>query len=207
MFIGLRIDAPIIYDNRMRYERWLGICALGVALLSKAAGGGASLPQIDACSLLLPAEISTAIGLPVENGTRKDDGLVRDGSYSSTCVWKVIPARLHPDDPTAPLGGSSFVILNAMQWPPGSGLAKKFLEAFRKAAVDGDIPHTPLPRTFGDEALWWGDGLAVRQGDVSFGISVFIPGSSPKLAEEFEERLAPQILRRLEERELRTRGS
>jgi hypothetical protein len=67
---------------------------------------------------------------------------------------------------------------NAFCWPAGKDLAKKFLESFYEAAKRGDIPHTPGPRKLGDDALWWGDGMAVRQGDVSFGVSVFVAGVS-----------------------------
>ena len=151
---------------------------------------------IDACSLLQPSEISAAIGLPVATGTRRDEGLVPQGAYSSACVWPVT-------DATAP--GKSFVIVNAMRWPTGSGLADTFLDAFRKAAASGEIPSQPVPRELGDAALWWGDGLAIRRGDVSVGISVFVPSlktaSDDKRAGHFEERLAVHVLRRLDARD------
>jgi hypothetical protein len=182
-------------------------CALAAMLLMATASGGepaagtSSGRQIDACSLLLPGEISRVIGLPVNAGARKDAGLEPSTAYSSTCLWKIKLQHPPPADPTAPLGGQSFVILHAMQWPAGSGLARTFLEDFRKAAAVGDIPKQPVPRKFGDEALWWGDGLAVRKGDVSFGLSVFSPALKPKSAGYFEEQLAPAILRRLTLRE------
>ena len=161
---------------------------------------GTSEVHIDACALLLPSEISQVIGLTVGTGLRKDAGLEPNSSYSSACLWIIKLEEAAPADPTAPLGGKSFVILNAMQWPIGSGLARTFLEAFREAAINGEIPGTPIPREFGDEALWWGDGLAVRRRDVSFGISVYIPTLITKQAGVFEEQLAPYILRRLDER-------
>lgn len=85
-----------------------------------------------------------------------------------------------------------------MRWPEGSGLARKFLEAFHEAATTGEIPSEPTVREFGDAALWWGDGPAVRKDDVSFGISVVLPGDMPDYSGELEARLAPEILRRLE---------
>ena len=97
--------------------------------------------------------------------------------------------------------------MNAMQWPVGSGLADTFLDAFRKAAASGEIPSQPVPRDFGDAALWWGDGLALRVGDVSVGISVFVP--SLKLqppgdrAGYYEERLAAHVLKHIEQRPAR----
>jgi hypothetical protein len=181
------------------------LCTLGIAALAATANGLEAQPaqapalQINACALLLPAEITQVIGLPVEPGVRHDDGLVSNRSYSSSCIWEVRTPTPAPADPDKPLGGKSFVILNAMQWPSGSGLAHTFLDSFRKAAMDGTIPGKPSPRNFGDEALWWGDGLAVCKGDFSFGISVFLPSSGGKLPKgALEERLAPLILRRLE---------
>src|SRR5690606_41909354 len=94
----------------------------------------------------------------------------------------------------------SFVMLNAMQWPVGKGLAGRFLQEFRDAAAHGELPSSPLPRDIGDEALWWGDGLAVRKADVSFGLSVFIPhlkSAAKRPPGMFEEQLAPYILKRL----------
>jgi hypothetical protein len=166
-------------------------------LLGAGAHGKGELTQIDACALLTAAEVSRVIGQPVDDGERRDEGHQPDGSYSSSCVWTVQRDESIPENPAAPLGGRSFVILNAMQWPAGSGLARTFLEAFHAAAEKGDIPSQPAPRDFGDEALWWGDGLAVRTSDVSFGVSVFVPERKAKPPGFFEERLAPFILRRV----------
>lgn len=179
------------------------VCAVASVVLAtevsaaEAAPASAASLHIDACALLLPSEISQVIGLPVDAGARNDAGMESTGAYSSACVWTIQREEAPSPDPTAPLNGKSFVILNAMQWPPGSDLARTFLEAFRKAAAHGDIPNQPSPRSIGDEALWWGDGLAVRTGDVSFGISVFLPGRVATRPGAFEERLVPHILRRL----------
>jgi len=134
-------------------------CLLGSFILSAAAcGGDAPLTctkdlHIDACALLLPSEISAVIDLPVDAGRREDLGIEPNGSYSSACVW-LIKLDKRVADPAAPLNGQSFVILNAMQWPAGSDLARTFLDAFRSAATKGEIPGKPSPREFGDEALW-----------------------------------------------------
>ncbi len=176
------------------------LCTPGVGARAHGQDEPAAL-QIDACSLLLPVEITHVIGLPVDPGVRHDFGLVTNRSYSSSCIWEVRTPTLAPADADKPLGGKSFVILSAMQWPPGSGLARSFLESFRSASADGTIAGKPSPRKFGDEALWWGDGLAVRKGDFSFGISVFLPGASAAPPRgTLEERLAPLILQRLEPR-------
>ncbi len=173
----------------------------GHALAATAPSTAPRATQIDACSLLSSAEISKVIGLPVDSGRRQDSGFESNSSYSSTCIWVVQPDKPMTPNPAAPLGGKSFVILNAMQWPAGSGLARTFLDAFHEAAANGEIGMKPAPRKFGDEALWWGDGLAVRKGDVSFGVSVFIPGSKPKRPALFEEQLAPHILGQLDKRD------
>jgi hypothetical protein len=179
----------------------LAVCVL--ALLAAVAPSHAEEParaaeKIDACTLLLEPEIERVIGAKVDSGERRDEGPSSDGSYSSTCVWKIRTSNPAPADSAAPLGGASFVILNAVRWPAGSGLARGFLEGFRAAAARGDILHTPIPKSLGDEALWWGDGLAVREHDVSFGISVFSQALKPKYRGFFEERLAPRILGRID---------
>jgi hypothetical protein len=170
-------------------------------LLAPAFGHAKAAPlEIDACSLLTAAEISSAIGLPVDAGRRQDDGLQADGQYSSSCIWMIEPGK--KPDQSAPMGGRRFVILNAQQWPAGRNLAGKFLQAFRDSADQGVIASKPSPRKYGDEALWWGDGLAVRRGDVSFGVSVFLPapaGSKAARTSALEEKLAPHILRRVEQ--------
>jgi len=153
--------------------------------------------SIDACSLLTSAEIERVIGAPISKGVKRDHGLQMDGSYSSTCVWTINSGTPAQDDPRAPLRGRHFVILNAIQWPHGKDMARTFLEAFRTAAKNGEITAAPSPRQFGDEALWWGDGLAVRKGDVSFGLSVFQPNEKARKPGHFEEQLAPNVLQKL----------
>ena len=168
-----------------------------MTLAMGAAAYAAQTPlQINACELLTSAEISAAVGLPVDNGRRQDDGMSRDGQYSSTCMWTIEPGKT--PDQTAPGRGRRFVILNAQRWPAGRGMAKKFLEAFHESADQGVIANKPVARKFGDEALWWGDGLAVRRGDVSFGLSVFMPKRDQPRTSVLEEKLAPLVLRRLD---------
>lgn len=176
--------------------------ALAITMLSgvslSVAHAAQSALEINACELLTPAEITAAIGLPVDRGRRQDEGLSRDGQYSSSCIWMIEPGKA--PDASAPARGRRFVILNAMQWPPGRDMAKKFLQAFHDSAEKGIIATKPAPRQFGDEALWWGDGLAVRRGDVSFGISVFMPKRNQARSSVMEEKLAPHVLRRLDEK-------
>jgi hypothetical protein len=170
---------------------------VAVALAASSAALSAETPlEINACELLTSAEISAAVGLPVDNGRRQDEGMSRDGQYSSTCMWTIEPGKT--PDQTAPGRGRRFVILNAQRWPAGRDMAKKFLQAFHESADKGVIANKPVPRKFGDEALWWGDGLAVRRGDVSFGLSVFMPKRDEARSSALEEKLAPLVVRRLD---------
>ena len=161
--------------------------ALFASIISDA--HGASDLEINACELLTVNEISTVIGMPVVDGRRQDEGIEPDGQYSSSCIWMIAPGK----------GGRRFVILNVQRWPAGRDLSKKFLQAFRDSADQGVIASRPTPRNFGDEALWWGDGLAVRRGDISFGLSVFIPNPNAPRTSTMEEKLAPYVLKRVSE--------
>lgn len=193
----------------MAYEKARSLCTWALFLFAAQAdcadgpevASTARAATVNACSLLSPPQISRAVGLPVDAGVRRDEGYQENGSYSSACVWTIRRNGATPANPAAPLGGKSFVILNVIQWPAGSGLARTYLEDFRAASASGVIAGKPIPRSFGDEALWWGDGLAVRRRDVSFGVSVFTPGMAARRLGEREEQLAPYILRQLDERD------
>lgn len=166
---------------------------LATIALSLASAAVATPPAIDACSLLRVADIERVIGVPVEAGQRRDAGLENNGAWSSSCLWMV---QAPAGEPEAGAAGArrGFVILNAMQWPVGSGRAREFLDAFREAAEQGVLPRAPVARHFGDEALWWGDGLAVRRQDVSFGLSVHLPRAPQQVPGGLEARLAPLVL-------------
>jgi hypothetical protein len=188
-----------------RAVKWLMTCALFCAASSSAALAADAAPTIDACSLLNETDIQKALGVEVEKGSKRDSGREPNGAYSSACVWMFKGENDQPIDRSKPLGGRSFVILNAQRWPKGSDGPRTFLEAFREANESGVIEGKPSPRQFGDEALWWGDGLAVRRRDVSFGVSVFTPRDPAARAHgqpgEREGRLAQAILARLTSRD------
>ena len=177
---------------------------LAVALCFTATAHAADAPKnapINACALLSDAEVSAAVGSKVTAGERKDAGdvsgdIAGKGTYSSTCFWRFVTDGPAANDPNKPMGGAAFAILNAMQWPAGSGEAKKFLESFYDAAKNGVIDQTPVALKIADDAIWWGDGVAVRKGDRSFGISVHIPDQRPK-QRAMEEALAKKIAPRL----------
>jgi hypothetical protein len=158
---------------------------------------------INACALLTDDEVSATVGAKVTPGQRRDDGEVGGkgdyapaGTYSSTCFW-TFHVDGGVDDPNLPMGGRRFAILNAMVWPAGGGDAAKFLQSFRDAFKEELIPSDPVAVDVGDEGLWWGDGVAARKGDRSFGISVFLQNGDKASQRQMEEALARKIAGRL----------
>lgn len=159
---------------------------------------------INACALLKDDEIAAVVGADVSPGQRRDDGEVGGkgdyapmGTYSSTCFWQFHADAANEEDPNLPMGGRRFAILNAMVWPAGGGDAARFLQSFRDAFKHEIIPSDPVPVDIGDEGLWWGDGVAVRKGDRSFGISVFLQNGDKPAQRKMEETLARKIAERL----------
>lgn len=160
------------------------------------AASGPEPASINACALLTSSEVSALLGMPVMDGVRHDDGLTSVGAYSSTCIWKVRNARLQAHDPNASLGGADFAILNAFSWL-SPGAASGFLQSFRRAADNREIPMQPVELHMGDESLWWGDGVAVRRGAESFGVSVVVNSADRTQRRVWEEALARKILARM----------
>lgn len=168
-----------------------------VPLLPVKVVAASTAPQpINACTLLMASELSTLLGMPVEAGERHDAGRTPRAAYSSTCVWKVRNSRLLLDDPNASLGGADFAIVNVFSWPSVDG-AKTFLQSFRSAAENHLIPMRPVALQIGDESLWWGDGVAVRKGAVSFGVSVVLNSADRDQRRVWEESLAKRIVTRI----------
>lgn len=176
--------------------RILSLPAL-LALAATSAQAQTAPTAIDPCALLTTAEVSAAMGLPVEPGRPTSNGVTKDGSFSTTCLWQVaLPAGVAPD-PTRSLGGRSFAILNVQNWADGPQGAKKFLDGFRAAFANQAISSQPVSVEVGaDEAIWWGDGVAARKGGVSIGISAATAGQHEGRQARAES-LAKLILRRL----------
>ena len=174
----------------------LGLLVLGCAVPSRGSADRPAPPAVDACALLTTRDVSSLLGMPVTDGVRHDDGLTSVGAYSSTCIWKVRDARLGAHDPNASLGGADFAILNAFSWPSRSAAAS-FLQSFRRAADNHEIPMQPVGLPIGDEALWWGDGVAVRRGTASFGVAVVVRSADRAQRRVWEEALAKKILTRM----------
>lgn len=158
---------------------------------------------INACTLLTDDEVSAAVGAKVTPAERRDDGYVGgqgkyapEGTYSSTCFWQFHADASGKDDPMLPMGGKRFAILNAMVWPTDKD-ASSFLQSFRDAFKEEIIPSDPVAIDIGEEGLWWGDGTAVRKGNRSFGMSVFLQNGDKASQRKMEETLARKIEKRL----------
>ena len=166
---------------------------------AEAASGAHKATPINACSLLTSDEVSEVLGVKLDAGARRDDGWVDNktvhGAYSSTCFWRATADR-NMADPNLSMGGASYAILNVFSWPPGSQEAGTFLQNFRDAAESNLIPSKPVPLKIADEALWWGDGVAVKSGTVAFGISVHLVGGRPK-ERQMEETLGAKLAGRI----------
>src|SRR5687767_8833282 len=70
---------------------------------------------VDACALLSDAEVASTLKLEVNPADRRDDGKLDnkpgyEGSYSSTCVWRV-QADKDKDSVDLPMAGMRFAIL------------------------------------------------------------------------------------------------
>lgn len=164
------------------------LCA-AVGFAFGASASAAPSEAINACSFLEDEEVSAVLQMKVMPGVRDDSGEVTSGdeagAYTSTCLWRIAAEK-----------GPSYVILNVMQWPAGSGGGKRFLQNFRDAAKTGEIGGEPVPVKIAEEGLWWGDGVAASKGDRGFGISVHLVGGRDK-ERGLEEALARKIAGRL----------
>jgi hypothetical protein len=157
------------------------------------------MPKVAACTLLDSAEVASIVGVKANVGVPSDTGTINDGAYSATCVWRLSTAANGAIDPDAPLRNANFAMLNVISWPAGSTGAKDYLESFRHAAQERIIPGDPVAlKGIGDEALWWGDGVAVRHGNISYGISVRMVNGSATNAQAMAEALAKKIVGRLD---------
>ena len=151
------------------------VLTAALAALAFAAPARAQEPSmaIDPCRLLSVEEVSAVMGEKVQDGQLLDNGFTRDGAYSTTCLWTGSLPEGVAEDAAKPLGGRPFAMLNVMNWLGGPDFARKFLTDFEEACEAHEIPTPPVAVDVGaDEALWWGDGVAAREGGVSIGVSV-----------------------------------
>ena len=179
------------------------VLAAFAALAISAGAYAADTPKVaelNACSLIAPADVAAVTGGTIAKSERNDSGETNEGGgYSSTCIWKIdglpkVPAA--KEGAPEPFGGAPFAMLNTIVWPAGSGRAKNYVNDFRDAAKQDLIDATPVPVKAGDDALFWGDGVAVAKGDISFGVSVHV-GTDKKAEQVMEEALAKKIVPKL----------
>lgn len=154
----------------------------------------ARTPQTNACAFLTAKRLTDVLQMKVDPGHRHDSGRLNGGifkgAYSSSCIWRVSTDR-NAHNPNLPLGGASFAILVVIAWPPDTAGPAHFLQSFRDAAQAHIIATAPLTLHIGDEALWWGDGVAARRGKFAFGISVHLRKRARQ--RQMEETLAKYI--------------
>ncbi len=130
----------------------LSLAGAAVALPSHAAGVA---PDIPACALLASDEVAAAFGEVVAETERPPVGGAAGQGRMTTCFW--MPADGGP---------GATVSLLVWSWPERHPAADGFLEAFRLAEHPDRLP--PVAVAVGEEALWDGDRLHVRQGSVGF---------------------------------------
>jgi hypothetical protein len=187
---------------RLLQTRWL---ALLVSLVGGIYSASAATPlkshqrsptPIDACTFLQTGALKKSLGQRVLPGTRTDDGFTVEGAYSSTCYWQ-IDHSTHSPARSRLSPASKLVLLNVMHWPTAAATTH-FLQSFRDASADHTIDHQIVPiNGLGDEALWWGDGVAMRIGQLSFGVSTLHVARSEaerrRVAESLARLIAAQI--------------
>ena len=194
--------ALFAYDDARSATRAAAVTTTASAGSGKHMAAADGTP-INACALLSGEEVAAAVGAKVIPGERRDEGDVvaqgqdaPPGTYSSTCFWRFSADDAREDNPTLPMGGKRFAILNAMIWPKPEDAAT-FLQSFHDAFKNDIIPNDPVEIKLGDEGLWWGDGTAVRKGNISIGMSVFLQNGDKASQRKMEEALARKVIPRL----------
>lgn len=125
-------------------------------------------PAIPACPLLTVAEVSATLGVAVEAAEQPPSGGGEGEGRMTTCLWTPSGGRL-----------GATLSLVVWTWPPGNGRALGYLAALREAAAD--FPDRPPFETvaIGDDAVWDGDRLHVRQGEVTYTLATSLNALDP----------------------------
>jgi hypothetical protein len=129
---------------------WAATLFLGFATLRSAAAA-----DIDACTLLTPAQVGAAVGVAVGDGTHVTASFVR------TCTWNVTGSS---DVKTVTL-----LMQTAATYDGGKQMAAQIVASVKGSAV--------TPARVGDDAYFFvtGDqsGLLVKKGANSFKVTVY----------------------------------
>ena len=169
-----------------RSARTLAALALCAGLAPPAAIAAVA-PTVPACPLLAVEEVSATLGIAVEAAEQPPSGGQEGQGRMTTCLWTPSGGRL---------GATLSLVVWA--WPPGDVHAMGTLAAIRGAAAD--FPDRPPPETvaIGDDAVWDGDRIHVRAGQVTYTLATSLnaldatPDAKAKL-----EALAELVARRL----------
>ncbi len=146
--------------------------------LCAAAMPSAARADTDACTLLTPAQVGAAVGVPVGAGTHVTSTFVR------TCTW-------------TPSGSSNVTAVTlylqtAAAYDGGKNMAMQMAAAAKGGAVK--------PASVGEDSYYFiaGDqvGLLVKKGSISFKVSIYAKVPVAK-KEAMELTLAKEVLARL----------
>ncbi len=144
--------------------------------------------EIAACPLITDAEFQKALGTAMGDGKEREPVGGGDNEGRMTgCVWD--------SSPDAP--GGTIATLLVWSWPSGSGGPTNYLESFRQAAKESKDLQTPEPVSLGDEALWDGNTLHARTGDISFSVTVSAKGLDDTQRKTDSQALAENVLSKL----------
>jgi len=153
------------------------LCAASFCLIA-ATMPSAARADTDACTILTPAQIGAAVGVPVSDGKHVTP------TYVKTCTWNGS-------------GGSkvkavTLYLQTAAAYDGGKRMAGQMVAASKGAAVK--------PASVGDDGYYFvaGDqvGLLVKKGDISFKVTVYATLPVEK-KEAMELTLAKEALAKL----------
>jgi hypothetical protein len=148
-------------------SRVIAVFIVGVAIAQSA-----SAPPDDACSLLTPAQVSAAVGVPVGAGTYVMP------TFRKTCTW------------SATTNGGGTITLNLQSLDQFQSEKKSASYGQPVSAADG----------IGDEAYYSGTAnlvsLIVKKGNVAFKVAVYAHMPIEK-RQAAERSLALQVISRL----------
>lgn len=161
----------------MRTFRPGALCAASLSLLA-AATPLAAQADTDACTLLTPAQVGAAVGVPVSDGKHVTP------TYVKTCTWN--------GSGSSKVRAVTLYLQTAAAYDGGKRMAGQMAAAAKGAAVK--------PASVGEDGYYFvaGDqvGLLVKKGGVSFKVTVYATLPVAK-KEAMELTLAKEVLARL----------
>lgn len=153
--------------------RRLALLATAAAILPIATLWSEPVPagpaaEVAACPLLTADEVESVFGQILVADEREPTGGGLNQGRMTTCIWSPAGGRLGPT-----------LSVIVWSWPAGSPGAAGYLEAFQQIAAEyPDLPQ-PEPLAIGDAALWDGNGVHVRKGDLTFSLATSMNALDP----------------------------